>query len=96
MTDIVNVRLPRRLRKTLGKKDWPVIVNGETTLEGILHRLADECHPSFNDLLRGEAQGARRLESIILNGRTVVLPNDLQLPVKGGDRLSFFELIGGG
>jgi len=96
MTDVVNVRLPRRIRKTLGKRYWPIAVSGETNLEGVLRRLADECHPSFSYLLGGESQGAPRLESIILNGRTVVLPKDLQLPVKGGDRLSFFELIGGG
>ena len=96
MTDVVNVRLPRRIRKTLGKKYWPVAVNEGTTLELVLRRLGDECHPRFNELLGGEAPRPAWLESIILNGHMVKLPEDLQLSVKGGDQLGFFEIIAGG
>ena len=53
MSGSVNVRLPRRLRKKLGKKNWHIAVSGDTTLEEVLRRLADECHPSFSNLLDG-------------------------------------------
>ena len=96
MADVVNVRLPRRLYKSLGRKDWPITLNGERTLEWVLRRLAAECHPGFNELLVEGATRPRWLETIMLNGRSVVLPRDLQVLVKGGDRLYFFELIAGG
>ena len=96
MADLVKVGLPRRLRKSLGKKDWHVAVNGEATLEWVLRRLADECHPSFRELVDGAARSSSWLEAIVLNGRTVVLPDDLQLRVRGGDQLYFFEVIAGG
>jgi hypothetical protein len=96
MTDTVNVRLPRRIRKVVDKRYWPIAVSDETTLEEVLRHLAHECHPDFGDLLTGNLHGSLRLECIILNGRTIALPEDLKLPVRGGDRLAFIAVLGGG
>jgi molybdopterin converting factor small subunit len=94
--DVVTVRLPRHLKKRLGRKDWSLTLEGETTLEWVLHRLAEECDPSFQDLLTSEEARPRWVESIILNSRMITLPEDLLITVKGGDRLFFFAPVAGG
>ena len=96
MADEVTIRLPRRVFQAIGKRDWSVAVQGEQTLEWVLRCLATECSPTFNEMLMTGARGPSWVESIILNGRTVHLPQDLRLPVKAGDRLYFFEVIAGG
>ena len=96
MSDIVSVRLPRRLKKSLGKKDWPIELKQTRTLEWVIERLAEECDPSFHELLDDTSHRPAWIESIVLNKQMVLLPQDLQTQVKGGDELFFFEPISGG
>ena len=96
MSDVVTIRLPRRLKKSLGKKDWFIKVEQAQTLEWVIQQLASECDPSFNELLGANTYRPEWIESIVLNHQMVVLPQDLQLQVTGGDELFFFEPISGG
>ena len=93
MSDVVSVRLPRRLKKSLGKKDWFVELKQARTLEWVIQILAKECDPSFNELLNDPSHRPNWIESIVLNKQMVVLPQDLQLQVTGGDELFFFEPV---
>jgi len=96
MSDIVSIRLPRRLQKRLGKKDWSIELKQTRTLEWIIQLLAQECDPSFNELLNDTSHRPEWIESIVLNSQMVIFPQDLQLQVSGGDELFFFEPISGG
>ena len=96
MSDVVSVRLPRRLKKSLGKKDWFIELEQARTLEWVIQILAKECDPSFNELLNDPSHRPNWIESIVLNNQMVVLPQDLQLQVTGGDELFFFEPVSGG
>jgi len=96
MSEIVRIRLPRRLKKSLGKKDWTIELKQTRTLEWIIQHLAKECDPSFYELLNNASHRPEWIESIVLNGQMVIFPQDLQLQVSGGDELFFFEPISGG
>ena len=96
MSDIVSIRLPRRLQKSLGKKDWFIELKQTRTLEWVIQHLAKECDPSFNELLNDTSHRPEWIESIVLNSQMVILPQDLQLQVTGGDELFFFEPLSGG
>ena len=96
MGDIVSIRLPRRLQKSLGKKDWSIELEQTRTLEWVIQHLAQECDPSFNELLNDTSHRPKWVESIVLNSHMVILPQDLQLQVTRGDELFFFEPISGG
>jgi len=96
MSDIVSIRLPRRLQKRLGKKDWSIELKQTRSLEWIIQLLAQECDPSFNELLNDTSHRPEWIESIVLNSQMVIFPQDLQLQVSGGDELFFFEPISGG
>jgi molybdopterin converting factor small subunit len=96
MSDVVRIRLPRRLQKNLGKKDWFIELKQSRTLEWVIQRLAKECDPSFNELLNNTSNRPKWIESIVLNSQMILLPQDLQLQVTSGDQLFFFEPISGG
>jgi molybdopterin converting factor small subunit len=96
MSDIVSIRLPRRLQKSLGKKDWFIELKQTRTLEWVIQHLAKECDPSFNELLNDTSHRPGWIESIVLNSQMVRLPQDLQLQVTRGDKLFFFEPVSGG
>jgi len=96
MSDIVNIKLPRRLQKSLGKKAWSIELEQTRTLEWVIQHLAEECDPSFNELLDTTSYHPKWIESIVLNSQMVRLPQDLQLQVTGGDKLYFFEPVSGG
>ena len=96
MSDVVCIRLPRRLQKKLGKKDWSIELTQTRSLEWVIRHLAKECDSSFNDLLVDPAHRPEWIESIVLNSQMVILPQDLQLQVSRGDNLFFFEPISGG
>jgi molybdopterin converting factor small subunit len=96
MTDVVTVRLPRHLKKRLGRKDWSLTLEGDATLKWVLRRLAEDCDPSFHELLTSGATRPRWVESIILNSRMVTLPDDLEVTVRGGDHLFIFAPVSGG
>ncbi len=96
MSDIVRITLPRRLKKSLGRKDWSIELKQTMTLEWIIQRLAKECDPSFNELLNDTSHRPDWIESVVLNSQMVIFPQDLQLQVSGGDELFFFEPISGG
>jgi molybdopterin converting factor small subunit len=96
MSDTVRIRLPRRLQKSLGKKDWSIELNQTRTLEWVIQRLAKECDPGFNELLSDASHRPKWIESIVFNSQLVIFPQDLQLQVTGGDELFFFEPVSGG
>jgi len=96
MSDVVTIKLPRRLKKSLGKKDWLIELKQARTLEWVIQQLAKECDPSFSELLSDTSYRPEWIESIVLNHHMVILPQDLQLQVMGGDELFFFEPISGG
>ncbi len=96
MSDIVSIRLPRRLQKSQGKKDWSIELKQPATLEWVIQLLAKECDPSFTELLNNTSHRPKWIESIVLNSQMVILPQDLQLQVSGGDKLFFFEPLSGG
>lgn len=96
MSGSVRIILPRRLQKSLGMKDWSIDLTQTRTLEWVIQRLASECDPSFNELLKDTSHRPEWIESIVLNSQMVILPEDLQLQVTGGDELFFFAPVSGG
>ena len=70
-------------------------VEAGTTLEGLLRHLAEEYDEGFLDAVV-RRPGEPDVSLVILNGRTLRLPRDLQIELQMGDELYLIPPIAGG
>ena len=83
------------LRMRTGQARIDARVEAGTTLEGLFRHLAEEYDEGFLDAVtrRSKEPG---INLVILNGRTLRLPRDLQLELEAGDELYLIPPIAGG
>jgi molybdopterin converting factor small subunit len=89
------------LRMRTGQARIDARVVAGTTLEGLFRHLAEEYDKGFLDAVirrPGEPADTRDpyINLVILNGRTLRLPRDLQLELETGDELHLIPPIAGG
>jgi molybdopterin converting factor small subunit len=89
------------LRMRTGRARIHARVGAGTTLEGLFRHLAAEYDEGFLDAVvrrPGEPADTRHptINLVILNGRTLRLPRDLQLELEMGDELYLIPPIAGG
>jgi molybdopterin converting factor small subunit len=70
-------------------------VEAGTTLEGLFRHLAEEYDEGFLDAVVHQSEEPT-VNLVILNGRTLRLPRDLQLELQTGDELYLIPPIAGG
>jgi molybdopterin converting factor small subunit len=70
-------------------------VEAGTTVEGLLRRLAEEYDEGFLDAVIRQT-GEPMVTLLLLNGRTLQLPHDLQRELQAGDQLHLIPPIAGG
>ena len=83
------------LRMRTGQARIGARVEAGTTLEGLLRHLAEEYDEGFLDVV-GRQPGQPDVSLVILNGRTLRLPRDLQIELQMGDELYLIPPIAGG
>jgi molybdopterin converting factor small subunit len=83
------------LRMRTGQARIDARVEAGTTLEGLLRHLAEEYDEGFLDAVVRQPQEPT-VNLMILNGRTLRLPRDLQLELETGDELYLIPPIAGG
>lgn len=91
----VHVHLFEDLRSRVGQARIDVLLEPGTTLEGLFHRLAAEVDERFMDVCV-RPPGEPSICVVILNGRTLRLPHDLQRVLETGDELHLIPPIAGG
>jgi molybdopterin converting factor small subunit len=91
----VRVHLFEALRGRAGRARIDVLLEPGTTLEGLLQRLAVEVDEGFIDVLV-RPPGEPNICVVILNGRTLRFPRDLQRELETGDELHLIPPIAGG
>jgi len=83
------------LRMRTGQARIDARLESGTTVEGLLRHLAEAYDEGFLDAVV-RPTGERQISTLILNGRTLRLPQDLQLQVSTGDQLYLIPPIAGG
>ena len=91
----VSVRVFGILRTRTGQARIDLRLELGTTLEGLLRHLAEAHNEGFLDPVVRPA-GERLISTLILNGRRLQLPRDLQLQLSTGDELYLIPPIAGG
>jgi molybdopterin synthase sulfur carrier subunit len=89
----VIVRIPTPLRNITNGKD-EVIVNGKT-VEEALNEL-EKNYKGLKERLFDESGNLRRFVNIYVNDEDIRFINNLNTPVKDGDRISIIPAIAGG
>jgi molybdopterin synthase sulfur carrier subunit len=89
----VHVRIPTPLRKLAGEQDT-IKAKGRTVGEVI--QWLTETYPGLQERLRDEQGGMRRFINIYLNDEDIRFIQNLETPVKDGDRISIIPAIAGG
>jgi len=89
----VHVRIPTPLKKLAGEQDT-IKANGRTVGEVI--QWLTETYPGLQERLKDEQGGVRRFINIYLNDEDIRFIQNLETPVKDGDRLSIIPAIAGG
>ncbi|MGD2147870.1 MAG: MoaD/ThiS family protein [Anaerolineae bacterium] len=83
------------LRMRTGQARIDVRLASGTTVEGLLRHLAEDQDEGFLDVVV-RPPGERQISTLILNGRTLQLPRDLQHQLSTGDQLYLIPPIAGG
>ncbi len=91
----VRVHLFETLRGRVGRAQIEVTLQPGTTLEGLFHHMAAEVDEGFMDILV-RPPGEPSICVVILNGRTLRFPRDLQRELEAGDELHLIPPIAGG
>ena len=91
----VSVHVFGMLRMRTGQARIDLQFESGTTLEGLLRHLAEAHDEGFLDAVERPA-GERHISTLILNGRRLQLPRDLQLQLTTGDELYLIPPIAGG
>jgi molybdopterin synthase sulfur carrier subunit len=89
----VHVRIPTPLKKLAGEQDT-IKAKGRTVGE-VIQWLIDT-YPGLQERLRDEKGGMRRFINIYLNDEDIRFIQNLETPVKDGDRISIIPAIAGG
>ena len=89
----VHVRIPAPLKKLAGEQD--VIKSQGKTVEEVLQWLMDT-YPGLEERLRDEKGEVRRFINIYVNEEDIRFIQNLQTPLKDGDRISIIPAIAGG
>jgi molybdopterin synthase sulfur carrier subunit len=89
----VHVRIPTPLKKLAGEQDT-IKAKGRTVGEVI--QWLRETYPGLQERLKDEQGGVRRFINIYLNDEDIRFIQNLETPVKDGDRLSIIPAIAGG
>ena len=83
------------LRMRTGQARIDLQLESGTTLEGLLRHLAGVHDEGFLDAVV-RPSGESQISTLILNGRRLQLPRDLQLQLSTGDELYLIPPIAGG
>lgn len=83
------------LRRRIGQSQIEVELRPGATVEDLLRHLAETYDEGFLDVCVRPA-GEPGISVVILNGRTLRLPSDLQRELKTGDELHLIPPIAGG
>ena len=83
------------LRLRTGQARIDVRLESGTTVEGLLRRLAEDHDEGFLDAVV-RPSGERQISTLILNGRALRLPRDLEVQLGTGDELYLIPPIAGG
>jgi molybdopterin synthase sulfur carrier subunit len=89
----VQVRIPTPLRKLTGEQDTIQAKGG--TVGEVLQWLT-ETYPGLKERLRDEKGEVRRFINIYVNDEDIRFVQNLETPLKEGDRLSIIPAIAGG
>ncbi len=89
----VHVRIPAPLKKLAGEQD--VIKSQGKTVGEVLQWLTDT-YPGLEERLRDEKGQVRRFINIYVNDEDIRFIQNLQTPLKEGDRISIIPAIAGG
>lgn len=89
----VTVRIPTPLRTFTQNKD-EVPAEGKTVREVVQD--LDRRHPGIGSRLLDDKGGVRRYVNLFLNDEDVRFMQELDTPVKDGDRLALVPAIAGG
>ena len=89
----VQVRIPTPLRKLTGEQDTIQAKGG--TVGEVLQWLT-ETYPGLKERLRDEKGEVRRFINIYVNDEDIRFVQNLETPLKEGDRLSIVPAIAGG
>jgi len=89
----VHVRIPAPLKKLAGEQD--VIKSQGKTVGEVLRWLTDT-YPGLEERLRDETGQVRRFINIYVNDEDIRFIQNLQTPLKEGDRISIIPAIAGG
>lgn len=83
------------LRRRTGQARIDLQLKPGTTVSGMLRRLGEQYGEGFLDAVGG-ATGERSIAVVILNGRTLKLPQDLERQLVDGDEVHLIPPIAGG
>ncbi len=89
----VDVRIPAPLKKLAGEQD--VIKSQGKTVGEVLRSLTD-AYPGLEERLRDEKGEVRRFINIFVNDEDIRFIQNLETPLKEGDRISIIPAIAGG
>lgn len=89
----IDVRIPAPLKKLTGGQD---VVKAEGNTVGEVIRWLTETYPELKERLRDEQGEVRRFINIYVNDEDIRFINNLETPVKEGDRVSIIPAIAGG
>ncbi len=89
----VNVRIPSPLKKLTGERD---IIQAQGKTVGEVLRWLTETYPGLKERLRDEQGEVRRFINIYVNDEDIRFVQNLETPLKEGDRISIIPAIAGG
>src|SRR4030066_2406483 len=89
----IRVRIPTPLKKLAGEQDI-VLANGNTVGEVI--QWLTETYPGLRERLRDEKGEVRRFINIYVNDEDIRFIQNLETPLKEGDKISIVPAIAGG
>jgi molybdopterin synthase sulfur carrier subunit len=91
----MRIKVYATLRDLLGAGVLEVPLDGPTTVEAVLRRLATDC-PAFGKKLWDNDGRVTGYITILLNGRSVEYLSGMATPVTEGDTIALFPPVGGG
>ena len=89
----VQVRIPTPLKKLTGEQD---VVRAKGKTVGEVVQWLTETYPGLKERLRDERGELRRFINIYVNDEDMRFNQNLETPLKEGDRLSIIPAIAGG
>jgi len=89
----VQVRIPTPLKKLTGEQD---VISAKGKTVGEVVQWLTETYPGLKERLRDEQGQLRRFINIYVNDEDIRFNQNLETPLKEGDRLSIIPAIAGG